>query len=70
MFPTWVQGHGVTILVPLYMYTGIEQANGWWIVGAIFLTIGLGVYKINKGNSLEWCMCNGLKLEVSLWTHI
>ena len=40
--PPWE--YGLTFLILLYMYTGIEKVNRLWMVASL-LTVGVRIYK-------------------------
>lgn len=65
-----IQTAGLTILILLDTCDGtrrsINQANGWQMVGAKFLTAGAEVYRLaRKGCENDLCG-DGLELETSV----
>lgn len=57
MYSGWLGGfpwrYRVTILKSLYMYFGIEWWSGWQMMGARFLTVGVGIYIQARGGGYQ-----------------
>lgn len=66
LFDRIINYRGLTILVLLYMLSGVEQLRKWmWVVGPRCLTVGLVVEELGTEGKNGPCG-KGLELETSV----